>query len=136
MIGLCNDSEGSEQGAEQGPVRADQAAGDLFRSGGADWRAAFLFSQGRAGHHHGSPVHDPGHAALLPVRHVRAERAAPGGVPWAPHSEQVYPPKGADLPNQQPVLRACAAARIGTGGESDCRQKPQDPEKRQSPDVS
>ena len=22
----------------------------------------------------------------------------PGGVPWAPHSEQVYPPEGADLP--------------------------------------
>ena len=36
MIGLCNDPEGPEQGAEQDPVRADQAAGDLFRSGGAD----------------------------------------------------------------------------------------------------
>ena len=34
------------------------------------------------------------------------------------------------------LLRPGAAVRIGTGGESDCRQKPQDPEKRQSPDVS
>ena len=42
----------------------------VIRSGGADWRAAFLFSQGRAGHHHGGLVHDPGHAALLPVCHV------------------------------------------------------------------
>ena len=32
MIGLCNDPEGPEQGAEQDPVRADQAAGDLFRA--------------------------------------------------------------------------------------------------------
>ncbi len=87
LIGLCNDPEGPEPGTEQGPVRADQAAGDMFWSGSNYRRAAFLFDQGGAGHHHGGPVYDPGHAALLPVCHVRAERAAPGSVPGASHSE-------------------------------------------------
>ena len=59
LIGLCNDPEGPEPGTEQGPVRADQTAGDLFWSGGA--------------------LQDSGHASLLPVRHVLAQRAAPGG---------------------------------------------------------
>ena len=36
----------------------------------------FLFDQRGAGHHHGGALHDFGHAALLPVRHVREERAA------------------------------------------------------------
>ena len=49
MIGLCNDPEGPEQGTEQGPVRADQTAGDLFRSGSNYRRAAFLFDQGALG---------------------------------------------------------------------------------------
>ena len=56
---LCNDLEGPEPGTEHGPVRADQTAGDLFWSGGA--------------------LQDSGHASLLPVRHVLAQRAAPGG---------------------------------------------------------
>ena len=30
----------------------------------------FFLTKGSAGHHHGGPVHDPGDAALLPVRHV------------------------------------------------------------------
>ena len=85
MIGLCNDPEGPEQGTEQGPVRADQTAGDLFRSGSNYRRAAFLFDQGGAWHHHGGSVHDPGDASLLPVRHVREERAVPGGVPGTSH---------------------------------------------------
>lgn len=85
LIGLCNDPEGPEQGTEQGPVRADQTAGDLFRSGSNYRRAAFLFDQGGTWHHHGGPVHDPGDASLLPVRHVREERAAPGGVPGTSH---------------------------------------------------
>ena len=46
---------------------------------------AFLFDQGGTWHHHGGPVHDPGDASLLPVRHVREERAAPGGVPGTSH---------------------------------------------------
>ena len=70
LIGLCNDPEGPEQGTEQGPVRADQTAGDLFRSGSNYRRAAFLFDQGGAGHHHGGALHDFSHAALLSVRHV------------------------------------------------------------------
>ena len=85
MIGLCNDPEGPEQSTEQGPVRADQTAGDLFWSGGTDRCAAFLFDQGGAWHYHGGALHDPGDAPLLPVRHVREERAAPGGVPGTPH---------------------------------------------------
>ena len=44
MIGLCNDPEGPEPGTEQGPVRADQAAGDMFWSGSNYRRAAFLFA--------------------------------------------------------------------------------------------
>ena len=72
---------------KQCPVRADQAAGDLLWSGGSYRRAAFLFEQGRAGDHYGGALHDSGHAALLPVRHVPAQRAAPGGVPGASHSE-------------------------------------------------
>ena len=36
----------------------------------------------------------------------------------------------------QPVLRPGAAVRIGTGGESDCRQKRQDPQNRQGQSVS
>ena len=45
MIWPCNDPEGPEQGTEQGPVRADQTAGDLFRSGSNYRRAAFLSDQ-------------------------------------------------------------------------------------------
>ena len=45
----------------------------------------FFLTKGRAGHHHGGALHDPGDAALLPVRHVPAQRAAPGGVPGASH---------------------------------------------------
>ena len=87
QFGLCNNPEGPEPGTEQGPVRADQAAGDMFWSGGSYRRAAFLFDQRGAGDHHGGALHDFGHAALLPVRHVPAQRAAPGGVPGASHSE-------------------------------------------------
>ena len=85
QFGLCNNPEGPEPGTEQGPVRADQAAGDMFWSGGSYRRAAFLFDQRGAGDHHGGALHDFGHAALFPVRHVPAQRAAPGGVPGAPH---------------------------------------------------
>lgn len=45
----------------------------------------FFLTKGDAGHHHGGTLHDPGDAALLPVRHVREERAAPGGVPGTSH---------------------------------------------------
>lgn len=45
----------------------------------------FFLTKGGAGHHYGGPVHDPGDAPLLPVRHVREERAAPGGVPGTSH---------------------------------------------------
>ena len=47
MIGLCNDPEGPEQGTEQGPVRADQTAGDLFRSGSNYRRAAMYEKNGQ-----------------------------------------------------------------------------------------
>ena len=62
--------EGPESDTEQGPVRADQTTSDLFRSGGAGRRAAFLFGKGEPGNYHGGAVHDPGDAALFPVRHV------------------------------------------------------------------
>ena len=65
MIGLCNDPKGPEPGTEQGSVRPDQAAGDLFWSGSGDRRAAFLSDQGNAGDHHGGALHDFGHAALF-----------------------------------------------------------------------
>ena len=45
---------------EQGLVRADQTTSDLFRSGGAGRRAAFLFGKGEPGNHRGSAVHHPG----------------------------------------------------------------------------
>ena len=41
----------------------------------------FFFGKGELGDHHGGAVHDFGDAAVFPVRHVREERAAAGGVP-------------------------------------------------------
>ena len=45
-------------------------------------------------------------------------------------------PKTRILPDQQPVRRPGAAVRIGTGGESDCRQKRQDPQNQQGQGAS
>lgn len=107
--GLCNDSEGPEPDTEQGPVRADQTTSDLFRSGGAGRRAAFLFGKGEPGDHHGGALHDSGDVALFPVRHVREERAAAGGVPGSSDSEQIHPAEGTYLPDQQSLFRPGAA---------------------------
>ena len=106
---ICNDSEGPEPDTEQGPVRADQTTSDLFRSGGAGRCAAFLFGKSEPGDHHGGAVHDPGDAALFPVRHVRKERTAAGGVPGPSDPEQIHSPEGAYLPDQQSLFRPGAA---------------------------
>lgn len=77
---LYNDPEGPEPGTEQVSVWADQAAGDMFWNGGNYRRAAFLFEQRCAEDHYGCALNDFGHAAILPVCHVPAQRAVPGGV--------------------------------------------------------
>ena len=78
MNGKCFNSKEFNQGKIQGPVLSYKTTSDLFRSGGAVRRAAFLFGKGEPGDHHGGAVHDPGDAALFPVRHVREERATAG----------------------------------------------------------
>ena len=54
-------------------------------------------------------MHDPGDAALFPVRHVRKERTAAGGVPGPSDPEQIHSPEGAYLPGQQSLFRPGAA---------------------------
>ena len=48
-MAVCNDPEGPEQGTEQGPVRADQTAGDLFRSGSIIGVPLFFLTKGALG---------------------------------------------------------------------------------------
>ena len=130
---LCNNPEGPEPDTEQGPVRADQTTSDLFRSGGAGRRAAFLFGKGELGDHHGGAVHDFGDAAVFPVRHVREERAAAGGVSGPSDPEQIHPAEGAHLPDQQSLFRPGAAIPTGTGGEADCEKRQKNRQSVSSP---
>ena len=75
-------------------------------------------------------MHDFGDAAVFPVRHVREERAAAGGVSGPSDPEQIHPAEGAHLPDQQSLFRPGAAIPTGTGGEADCREKAEKPAKR------
>lgn len=69
-MGLCNGPEGPDKSKKQGAVWADQAAACVFWNGGAHWSTAFLSApkDGQFQHRHG--LHDRGHAAPVPARHV------------------------------------------------------------------
>ena len=81
-------------------------------------------------------MHDFGDAAVFPVRHVREERAAAGGVSGPSDPEQIHPAEGAHLPDQQSLFRPGAAIPTGTGGEADCEKRQKNRQSVSSPVTS
>ena len=54
---------------------------------------------------------------------MQEEQVAIGGVPGSSDSEQIHPPEGAYLPDQQSLVRPGAAIPTATGGETDCEKR-------------
>ena len=94
----------------------------MFRGGGTHWSTAFLFApeNGQFQHRHG--LHDRGHAAPVPARHVGAERAAAGGERGPDHPDGLSPTEGTALPDRQFLCRRRAADSSGEGGEEGCSE--------------
>ena len=78
----------------------------------ADSAGADLFDKGQRGNDNGGFVHGACHAAHVPTRYVREERATAGSDYTAICGSEVSSPQRATLSDQQFLYRPCAAGAI------------------------
>ena len=96
-----------DAGQIQSPVRPDQTADRLLRDRRTDWCAGLLFCPVGGQPEPCGPRHDCGHAPVLFLRPVRAQRpAARGGGP-ALLPGALCPAESPALPHQQLLCRSC-----------------------------
>ena len=79
---------------------------------GAAGATAILFDKGQRGNDNGGIVHGACHAAHVPTRYVREERATAGSDYTAICGSEVSSPQRATLSDQQFLYRPCAAGAI------------------------
>src|SRR5699024_9998430 len=111
---------GPDAGQIQDSVRPDQTADRLLRDRRTDRCAGLLFCPGQRQPEPCRSFHDRGHAPVLFLWDVRAQRpAARGGGP-AVLSGPVCPAESSALPHQQLLCRSHAAGRRPGGGDAHC----------------
>ena len=100
------------QQVKKANVQPYQKTITLFRRGGGYRATAILFDKGQRGNDNGGFVHGACHAAHVPTRYVREERATAGSDYTAICGSEVSSPQRATLSDQQFLYRPCAAGAI------------------------
>ena len=98
--------------AKKANVQPYETTANLFQRGGGNRTAAILFDKGQRRNDNGGFVHGACHAAYVPTRHVREERATAGSDYSAICGSEVSSPQRATLSDQQFLCRPCAARAI------------------------
>lgn len=112
-FGIRSRTQGLERGENQGHVQFNKTADSVLRRRRAHRRTAFLSAQGAYRQQRGGPLHDAGHAALLPAGHVRKERSAAGEA-HPQHRAGVLPaPQTAPVQDEQFLRPAEPAGYFG-----------------------